>query len=76
MTWEELKEKAKELGYCFNDEHLWHFLCKGIDDDASILFYKGGSVCYKLDGEKASADIIIAQERTPDQMWQIMEALR
>lgn len=67
MTWEELCEKAQEIGY---------FL-EGCDEDVlyqyepiqtGLHFRQSGTITY---GEK-----VIIEDRTPDQMYQIMEALR
>jgi len=74
MTWEELKEKAKELD---NIEVM-------ADNDTYILISQQGnyyikfsengdiSVVYDWDVD----DLLIAEYRTPDQMYQIILALR
>ena len=60
MTWEELKEKAKELGYyMIGDE--------GIAND-EFTFWQDGKV--DVDG------VCVSDNRKPEQMWQIMEALK
>lgn len=61
MNWEELKEKAKELGA--NVELFGEFIAVG-----DVYFWNYGEV--NILGR------VIAKDRTPDQMWQIMEALR
>lgn len=67
MDWRELCEKAQEIGY---------FL-EGYDEDVlyqyepihtGLHFRQCGKITY---GEK-----VIIEDRTPDQMYQIMEALR
>lgn len=75
MTWEELKEKAKELGYKIVTKYPWdkkeECICNG-----QYGFYKDGTVednCY-LDDEYCGRPF--AENRTPDQMYQIMLALR
>lgn len=63
MTWEELVEKAQEIGYEYDED-------KEELKNCDAYFYKiGGEVynCY-LD--------LFAEFRTPEQMFAIMEALR
>lgn len=73
MTWEELCEKAKEMGYdyCEDNPHLT------VDN---IRFYKDGTICLYIrvrDAYYSDSDYYkIAYNRTPDQMYQIMEALK
>lgn len=75
MTWEELCEKAKEMGY-------WEFY-----DDGDIPYFDGdgsyflrnlkGDLYFCKDGtiDCGGCDIL-AENRTYEQMYQIMEALR
>ena len=65
MTWEELKAKAKELGAIIYISPY---------DDFERITYKGLS-CIN-DGSMLFACETFSENRTPDQMWQIMEALR
>ena len=70
MTWEELTEKAKELGfsisYYFND-----------DDVAVGYIYINDYIYLEEDGKiTTSTENIVAENRTPEQMYQIMLALR
>lgn len=72
MTWEELCEKAKEMGYE-----------RGFSVSNSIQFEKGDckyvfaiNGCIHLFHRRALRGITIATKRTPDQMYQIMKALR
>lgn len=73
MTWEELKEKAKELRYrLVKDDGDLPYL--GITeylekDDVNMIFCDYGSI------ETYCGDTV-AENRTPDQMYQIMLALR
>ncbi len=62
MTWEELVEKAKELGYEYNKkfEHL---------TNNNYYFYKDDGKIYNGYLE------FFASDRTPAQMYQIMKAL-
>ena len=62
MTWKELVEKAKELGYEYDDE------LEKITNQY-YYFYKIGGEIYNVSFE------LIAKDRTPDQMYQIMLAL-
>ena len=73
MTWEELKEKAKELGYRVVEDDgdlsyldIIEYLTK---NDVNISFYDDGLV-------ETNCGCIVAENRTPDQMYQIMLALR
>lgn len=59
MTWEELQEKAKELGYSVGDFTF---------GDIIINFYKTGII----DVEGCT----LARDRTYEQMYAIMEALK
>ena len=69
MTWEELKEKAKELGfaissYIYEDVELEYIYCNDyiyLEEDGDIT---------------TSTKNIVAENRTPEQMYQIMLALR
>jgi len=67
MTWEELKQKAKEL-----KEATIYISPYG--DGFERIDYKGLSCCN--DGLMTFAYETFAIGRTPDQMWQIMEALQ
>lgn len=67
MTWGELCEKAQELGYS-----EWGYSLESLYRDKS--FYKNGSI-YIKDYEFGYSSKI-AENRTPDQMYQIMLALR
>lgn len=62
MTWEELVEKAKELGYEYDDE-----LEKLTNQ--YFYFYKTGGEIYGVSFD------LFTRHRTPAQMYQIMLAL-
>lgn len=65
MTWNELKEKAKELGYECKGK-LYPYISNGIlqfNEDGSVFRIDGYSICFSVD-------------RTPDQMYAIMKALQ
>ena len=73
MTWEELKERAKELGYRLVEDDgdipylgILEYLTK---DGVNISFYDDGLV-------ETNCGEIVAEDRTYDQMYQIMLALR
>ena len=75
MTWEELKEKAKELGYRLVEDDgdisylgITEFLFLE-KDGVDITFFDYGSI-------EVDHGYILAEDRTPDQMYQIMLALR
>lgn len=70
MTWEELKEKAKELGFTTSSY---------INEDEVELeyIYCNDYIYLEEDGNiTTSTENIVAENRTPDQMYQIMLALR
>lgn len=69
MTWEELCEKAKKMGYNYCE-------CSpnSIGDD--IQFLKNGTVLVYVYFEDDSDYYEIAHNRTPEQMYQIMKALQ
>ena len=83
MNWNQLKEKAKELGYNLRGSKSRHTenLSKG-----KMVFYEDGKFVYDeridafyydyYDAEEYGDVHIIETDRTPDQMWQIMEALK
>lgn len=70
MTWEELKEKAKELGFTTSSY---------INEDEVELeyIYCNDYIYLEEDGDiTTSTENIVAENRTPEQMYQIMLALR
>ena len=70
MTWEELKEKAKELGFTISSY---------INEDEVELeyIYCNDYIYLEEDGNiTTSTENIVAEDRTPEQMYQIMLALR
>lgn len=61
MTWKELCKKAKEMGAkVYKDLILFNEMC----------FWSNGII------EPIWDDAVFARDRTPDQMWAIMEALK
>ena len=72
MTWEELKEKAKEMGYiiCLNGD------CIKTNDDTqynhTMFYYRDGIINVQHFGNLC----LVAEHRTPDQMYAIMKALQ
>lgn len=70
MTWEELKEKAKELGYSIssyiNEDEIE---IEYIDYNDHIYLDENGTITTSIEN-------FVADHRTPDQMYQIMLALR
>ena len=71
MTWEELKEKAKEMGYlvCLNGD------CIKTNDDTqynhTLFYYRDGIINVKHFGNFC----FVAEHRTPEQMLMIMKGL-
>lgn len=68
MTLEELKEKAKELGYKYKETPYGYDVFSLNKDNVIIQFYTDGYIMVD--------EIILSQNRTPDQVYQIMLALR
>ena len=68
MTWEELKEEAKKLGYHFGYDDSKEYLI-----ETDIAFTKGGTIYIVLDEYKR---YVLKRRRTPDQMLAIMKALQ
>lgn len=72
MTWEELKEKAKELGF-----EISYYLkdCDGVEKEVEYI-YCNDYIYLEEDGDITTGmDDIVAENRTYDQMYQIMQAL-
>lgn len=67
MTWEELVKKAKELGWGYKKTAYTESLYSLNEDYVNIQFYPDGEIMVDV--------TIISQDRTPDQMYQIMKAL-
>lgn len=69
MTWEELTEKAKELDNVgiITDYRTYILICQ--QGNYYIKFSENGEI-------SVVDDLLIAENRTPDQMYQIMLALR
>ena len=67
MDWRELCEKAQEMGYCL-EGYAEDVLYQYEPIQTGLHFHQFGKITY---GVK-----VIVEDRTPDQMYQIMEALR
>ena len=73
MTWEEIKEKAKELGFTIS-YYLKDY--DGVEKEIGYI-YCNDYIYLEEDGDiTTSTENIVAENRTPDQMYQIMLALR
>lgn len=73
MTWEELKEKAKELEF-----EISYYLkdYDGVEKEVEYV-YCNDYIYLEEDGDITTRmDDIVAENRTYDQMYQIMLALR
>ena len=75
MTWEELKQKAKEMRFNFYPNFDGCFF-KGIGYNKQLHFYETGEIGLCLEEEGTHISIIFSENRTPDQMWKIMKALQ
>lgn len=76
MTWEELKEKALEI---FNRRYNYFYGdLIGIElEDCEMFFREDGTIDIEFSiGKKNVGGMYIAFNRTYDQMYQIMLALR
>lgn len=69
MTWEELRKKAKEMGANWSKDSIY-FGKLEFDEDGGIYLDPN-----YLDDE-VDVNFCISSDRTPEQMYQIMEALR
>ena len=82
MNWDELKEKAKEIGNTVVEDGEYNHIIvptpksKRYRDIRSLSFYRNGTVSAGVCFDDCVCSCIIAYDRTPDQMWQIMEALQ
>lgn len=70
MTWEELKEKAKEEGYLVTQDSC--AICQELGQTQKIVYYKDGLINIRQHDNFC----FVADHRTPEQMYQIMLALR
>ena len=68
MTWEELKEEAKKMGY----SDYAHPYLNAIEKD-EFVFYKGGWIYID---KKDVDEVLLSSGRTYDQMLAIMKALQ
>jgi len=76
MNWNELKQKAKELGYveCVKFPHDRKVIAL-VNEELEIAFYRNGIVeCEAYNDDCCGRPF--AWKRTINQMWQIMEALK
>ena len=68
MTWDELKEEAKKMGYrCYGK------LSEKLTNGKYVFFQDSGNVFFT---DKNQLAICFATDRTPDQMLAIMKALQ
>ena len=73
MTWEELKEEAKELGF-----EISYYLkdYNGVEKEVEYI-YCNDYIYLEEDGDITTRmDDIVVENRTYDQMYQIMQAMR
>lgn len=74
MTWEELCEKAKTLGYSLKEEDVFD----GLESYGKYQYLekKDGSIQLMDFGQIETMSDILAENRTPEQMYQIILALQ
>lgn len=70
MTWKELKEKAKQAGYLLMQDD--YAICQELCQIQKIFYYRDGVI----NVSHYDKSCFVADHRTPDQMYQIMLALR
>lgn len=79
MTWEELKEEAKKMGcHVYNKPDLISFkipysVNKGVE---YLYFEKDGDIRIIYEEKGCVGSMTLSQNRTPEQMYSIMEALK
>lgn len=73
MNWEELVEKAKTLGYILKEGYVFDVL--GKRGKFQYLEKNDESISFMDSGKIESLSDILVENRTPDQMYQIMLAL-
>ena len=73
MTWEELANKAEELGYEYLKDGygLGHTLHKKMNTEIRFVYATGNIVIEDINGY----GFIFKENRTPAQMYQIIKAL-
>ena len=69
MQWQELCEKAKEIGLEVYDYWI-------LDTEEGLDYYYNGTIDLHFEWSERDVTICFAKDRTPDQMYQIMEALK
>lgn len=79
MTWKELVEKAKELGYEYDIYKTLKYSCAKeflkirLDFNEYLVFWETGKIQIVYVG---GCEITISDNRTPEQMLMIMEGLK
>lgn len=75
MTWEELVEKAKELGYKITTRIPYSEPEECLLNEEGFAFYKDGTCEYDCEDD-IFCGCPFVYGRTPEQMLMIMEALK
>lgn len=80
MTWEELKEKAKEMQWEIVVVTLCDYTYEKIVTK-TLSFYRDGTITCPFeyvneDGYPSHDRVVVTEKRTPEQMYKIMEALQ
>jgi hypothetical protein len=76
MTWDELKEKAKELGYKEVEKLPFDKIVIALVNKKGLAFYRSGTIEYDCDNDTLLCGRPIAFRRTYEQMYAIMGALK
>lgn len=75
MTWEELKERAKELGYTYIKERGVKRLYKNFEDCKINFKKQSGDVVIDYEFPKTAYYRILYRHISYDEMYEMMEAL-
>ena len=75
ISWEELEQKAKDMGYERQKAYTAE-LSKDLNKESRIIFYEFGDICLSCCTEFCEFSDTFAEDRTPDQMLTIMKALQ
>lgn len=76
MTWEELKEKAKEMGYYVVFKEPYDDVVECIVNDNGFSFYPDGTCEFDCNLSDELCGCPFAYDRKPEQMLAIMKALQ
>lgn len=76
MTWDELKEEAKKMGYYVVFKEPYDYVVECIVNDNGFAFYPDGTCEFDCNPNDELCGHPFADYRKPDQMLAIMKALQ